>query len=167
MTIDDPLPAAVEFAGFLLAHAVWSVSEGSSLMPMLGYCAGGERTLLQLESGRIEDMVAQGTEFLAANTQNASHAALIYDGYARLPEGRMDALVADVVAYDPPRRTLQIIVPYRHADSDDGFAVHRPKFQGIAAATINSREITAAFFHGVNSHEEAAPIWNRFLDQSI
>lgn len=165
--MDDPLPAAVEFAGFLLAHGIWSVSQGETLMPMLGYSASGERTLLQLESGRTEDMVAQGTEFLAANSENASHAALIYDGYARLPEGRLDALIADVVAYDTPRRSLQIVVPYRNADAEEGFAVHRPKFQGVAAATIDPREITAAFFRGVNSHEMAAPIWNEHLDQSV
>ena len=165
--MEDSLPLAVEFAGFLLAHGVWSISQGDALAPMVGYCAGGERTLLQLESGRTEDMVAQGTEFLVANTEKASHAALIYDGYARLPEGRLDALIADVVAYDTPRRTMQIVVPYRPADSEEGFPVHRPKFQGIAAATIDPREITAAFFRGVNSHEMAAPIWNEHLDQSL
>jgi hypothetical protein len=165
--MDDCLPPAVQFAGFLLAHAVWSVSEGSTLPPMLGYSSGGERTLLQLEGDRMEEMVAQGGEFLAANPEGADFAAFIYDGYARLPEGRTDALVADVVAYGSPRRSLQIVLPYRHADSEEGFAVHRPKFQGIAEATIDARELAEAFFRGVNSHDKAAPIWNNSLDQSI
>jgi hypothetical protein len=50
------MEAATELAGFFAAHAVWSVSDGETLIPLLGYEAGdGMRQLVRLASERIAD----------------------------------------------------------------------------------------------------------------
>jgi hypothetical protein len=160
-----PFAEAEEFAGFLMAHAIWSVSEGSTLMPMIGYMKDGERTLLQIEGQEMKESVERGQAWMDANPDQAERAVFIYDGFVRLPSGRTDALMADIREYGPPPMSLEIVVPYRSAKAGR-FAVHRPKFQAPKGIP-NLAGLGEAFFLGVNSHDEGARIWNDHLDQSI
>jgi hypothetical protein len=156
---------AEEFAGFLMAHAILSVSAGGTLMPMVGYVKDGERTLLRIEDKDMRQAVASGRAWMAANPEQAERAVLIHDGFVRLPSGRTDALMALVREYGPPPMSLEIVVPYRSAKSGR-FAVHRPKFQA-AQGIPGLAGLGEAFFRGVNSHEPGARIWNERLDESI
>jgi hypothetical protein len=160
-----PFAAAEEFAGFLMAHAVWAVSEGSTIAPMIGYVKDGERTVLQIEDQDVKTSVARGQAWIEANPDQADRAVLVYDGFVRLPSGRTDALMAEVREYGPPPMSLEIVVPYRSAKSGR-FAVHRPKFQAPRGIP-NLAGLGEAFFRGVNSHEHGARIWNDHIDQSI
>jgi hypothetical protein len=159
-----PFAQAEEFAGFLMAHAIWSVSEGSTLTPMIGYVKDGERTVMQIE-GETKASVENGHAWLETNPEQAERAVFIYDGFVRLPSGRTDALMATIRDYGPPVMSLEIVVPYRSAKSGR-FAVHRPKFQAPKGIP-NLAGLGEAFFLGVNSHDEGARIWNEHLDQSI
>ena len=160
-----PFAAAEELGGFFVAHAIWSVSTGETLIPMIGYVKDGERTLMRLEGDDMEKIVEEGRIWMDTNPEEVTLAVFIYDGYVRLPTGRTDALMSDIRDYGPPAMSLQVVLPYRSAKSGR-FAVHRPKFQrpeGIADLTV----IGEAFFRGVNSHEHGARIWNENLDPSI
>jgi hypothetical protein len=159
-----PFAEAEEFAGFLMAHAIWSVSEGDTLTPMIGYVKEGERTVMRIE-GEIPKTVENGRTWMEANPEQAERAVFIYDGFVRLPTGRTDALMATIHEYGPPAMSLEIVIPYRSAKSGR-FAVHRPKFQAPKGIP-NLAGLGEAFFLGVNSHDEGARIWNDHLDQSI
>ncbi len=160
-----PFADAEEFAGFLMAHAIWSVSGGGTLAPMIGYVKDGGRALLRIEDTDVKASVARGRAWMDANPEQAERAVFIHDGFVRLPSGRTDALMALVREYGSPSMSLEIVVPYRSA-SAGRFAVHRPKFQ--AAQGIPSLAgLGEAFFRGVNSHEHGARIWNERLDESI
>lgn len=161
---DSPFAEAEEFAGFLMAHAVWSVSEGGTLTPMIGYVKDGERTVLQLEGGDMQELVERGQAWMESNPEEADRAVFIHDGYVRLPTGRTDALVSYIREYRPPM-SLQIVVPYRNASSGR-FAVHRPKFQAFSGIP-DLAALGEAFFRGINSHEHGGRIWNENLDQSV
>jgi hypothetical protein len=58
-------------------------------------------------------------------------------------------------------------VPYRPVNSPEGFAVHRPKFLSFAGPEPDYQDVGSAFFEGVDSHDKAAPIWSRHLDESL
>lgn len=161
----SPFAEAEEFAGFLMAHAVWSVSTGDTLTPMIGYVKDGERALLQIADGDIKKRVADGQAWMETNPEDAERAVLIHDGFVRLPSGRTDALVSYIREYGPPPMSLQIVVPYRNAKSGR-FAVHRPKFQAFSGIP-DLAALGDAFFRGINSHEHGGRIWNEHLDQSI
>lgn len=160
-----PFAAAEEFAGFLMAHAIWCVSNGDTLTPMIGYVKDGERTLMRIEGEEMKKAVESGQAWMDTNPEQAERAVFIYDGFVRLPSGRTDALMADIREYGPPAMSLEIVVPYRSAKAGR-FAVHRPKFQAPKGIP-NLAGLGEAFFRGVNSHDEAARIWNDHLDQSI
>lgn len=159
---------AVELGGFFAAHGIWCVSEGEPLTPMVAVESSGDRKLLRFAAEQLEDGVAQAHDYLDNNPDSSDQAALVYDGYIALPTGRTDALFVVMRSYSSPTATLTMAVPYRNADSSDGFAVHKPKFVDWQGGNEPDFEtLGTAFFRGVNSHEEASAVWNDHNDDSI
>jgi hypothetical protein len=156
-------------AGFFAAHGIWSVSDGAELVPLLGYeDAGGDRGLERFVAGDPAEGADAGQAALAANRRGATRAVLVVDAYLRLESGRTDALLLDAVEYGSSGRTLRMAVPYRPPSDPRGFAVHRPKFVEVAGVGQPDWEaLSDAFFAGVDSHEQAAAVWNAHLDPSI
>ena len=163
-TAESPLGKAEELAGFLMAHAVWCVSEGGTLPPLLAYVKDGERILASFTAEQMKDAVQQAHAWMERNSENAERAVFVHDAYVTLEGRRMDALVANVREYAQPRMSLQIVLPYRPASA--GFAVHRPKFQAFTGIADHAA-LGEAFFRGVNQHEHGARIWSESLDQSL
>ena len=160
---------AVELAGFFAAHGIWCVSDGEPLTPMLAQeSAANGRNMLRFASEQLEDGVAQARAHLDSNPDHSDHAALVYDGYITLSTGRTDALFVVIRSYATPAATLPLAVRYRNAESSDGFAVHRPKFldwQGKSDPDYQA--LGAAFFRGVDAHDEASVVWAEHSDDSI
>lgn len=156
----------MELAGFFVAHAVWSISDGEILIPLAGAeTAAGQRNLIRFASDRIEDGVAAGQKWLAENPDRAARAVLVFDGFITLAGQRSDALLAMVRDFAPGNASATWAVPYRPANSPGGFAVHRPKLlAGPESADLE--HLAAAFWRGVTSHEKGVEVWNRHLDES-
>ena len=127
----------------------------------------GKREMHRFMADRIEEGVREGQDRLARNSEGATRAVLIYDGFITLPTGRVDALLVDIRDYGSSPRSLLMAVPYRPASSPQGFAVHRPKFLSFTGPEPDYQAVGSAFFQGVDSHEKAAPIWSRHLDESL
>lgn len=156
-------------AGFFAAHGIWGVSDGATLIPLLGYeQASGD---IGMDRFAFDDVGAGAQacqEALQTNQHDAIRAVLVVDGYLHLPGGRTDALIVEAVEYEPARRSFKMGVPYRPQPSPDGFAVHRPKFiEVVGVDRPDYPALSDAFFAGVDSHEQAAPVWNEHLDPSI
>jgi len=160
---------AVELAGFFAAHAVWSVSGGEILVPMLAQVdQSGARSMSRLVADHIEDGVEDGKRGLAVNSDGSVCAVLVYDGYITLPSGKTDALFLDIRAYRDPVEALTMALPYRNQQSPQGFAVHRPKFlQYQGGGSPDYAQWGDAFFRGVDAHQQGATIWNKASDPSI
>jgi hypothetical protein len=156
-------------AGFFAAHGIWSVSDGATLTPLVGFeHASGDRGMDRFAHNDVGAGAQAGQEALQTNQHGAVRAVLVVDGYLHLPGGRTDALIIDAVEYGPAGRSFKMGVPYRLKASPKGFAVHRAKF--IEVVGVNKQDYPAladAFFTGVDSHERAAPIWNANFDPSI
>jgi hypothetical protein len=114
---------------------------------------------------QVEEVVAQGRKMLDLRDADALRGVLVYDGYMTLPAGKTDALFIEARSYER-ECGLDLAVPYRNAVSDGGFAVYRPKFQHVEPEATDFGALGAAFFEGVDAHEEAAEVWNSQLDQS-
>ena len=161
------MAALMALAGFFAAHAVWSVSEGETLIPIVAYVdKAGQRHMSRLEEERLEQSVAVGKEWLKSNPEGAAHAVLVFDGFVNLPEGKTDALILEAVTYGKDARRFVITVPYRSASSSRGFAVHRPKFQDRDSQPFHAEQVAADFFAGVHEHSQGAAIWADHLDES-
>jgi hypothetical protein len=157
----------LHLAGFFAAHGVWCVSAGETLCPLLGWqMFAGDRLLDRLENEKYEAAVAEGRAILESNPNEAERMVLLFDGFTTLDSRRMDALFVEAIQYLPFPQTFTIVIPYRHARSPEGFAVHRPKL--LAWNAPGDFALVAQFFQdGIDLHEEAAAVWSQHLDQSV
>jgi hypothetical protein len=155
-------------AGFFAAHGVWCVSEGETLIPLLGYeHTDGEYGMDRLMYDDIAEGARAGQDALADGDPSWVGAVLVADGYVHLDRGRTDALIVEAVQYGPHRQSLQVAVPYRPAQDPRGFAVHKPKFMGADCDDPDLGPVAEAFFAGAASHAEANAVWDAHLDESI
>jgi len=168
-TIEDPdFSAAAALAGYFVAHGVWSISDGAQVVPMVAHEGTEGRGFQKFLSEDPGASARQAEAWLEGNPSNADRAVLVVDGFADLDGIRHDALIARVIEYGPPRRTLHIVLPYRPCRSDLGFAVHSPRFGGAEGMDgVDLESLGQAFFAGVGAHAAAAPIWTEHLDESV
>ncbi|GAA4603372.1 hypothetical protein GCM10023195_11120 [Actinoallomurus liliacearum] len=157
-------------AGFYAAHGIWSVSGGDTLIPLLGHAdAAGGKGMNRLMADDIADAAKAGQEALEAGRPDWVRAVFVADAYLNLDGRRVDALVVDAVEYLPARRSMKMAVPYRPQSAPQGFAVYRPKFIEVTdVVEPDYAGLADAFFAGVDSHEQAAAVWNaHLLDESV
>lgn len=160
---------AIELAGFFAAHGIWCVAEGEPLTPMVAQesaALGATYCGLRLTNSKKAWPRHRNTW-----TRTRARPSVGQGRVIALPSGRTDALIILVRSYARPAvssTTLTMAVPYRNAQSPDGFAVHRPKFMGWQGpGTADYQVLGDAFFRGVESHEAAAPVWAQHNDDSI
>jgi len=158
---------ASQLAGFFAAHAVWCVSDGDTLIPMLAYTnENDERQMERLAHDDLAAAVEYGKQKLASNEMDAVDAVLIYDGRITLADEKLDALIIEMRAYFSPDSEAVLAIPYTPRASGQ-FRVHKPKV--LAWDHCEDFDMNAAFesfFNGVAGHEKGAAIWNECLDES-
>jgi hypothetical protein len=159
--------AASELAGFFAAHAIWCVSDGATLIPMLAYTTeDAQRKMERLAHDDLRAAVEYGKRKLESNEMNANDAALLYDGRITVADQKPDAIIIEVRTYFSPDSRVVMAVAYT-PKSDGQFRVHKPKL--LAWHRCEDFDQTSAlesFFQGVAAHEKGAEIWNKYLDES-
>jgi hypothetical protein len=159
---------ASKLDGFFAAHAVWCVSDGETLVPMLAYTtADDERKMERLViNDDLAASVAHGKEKLESNEMDANDAVLLYDGRIPIGKEKVDAIIVEMRAYFSPGSEAVMAVPFT-PKAAGRFRVHKPKLLGWT--NCDDFDMDAAlqsFFEGVNSHDKGAKIWNDCLDES-
>jgi hypothetical protein len=155
---------ASELAGYYMAHAILSISDGETLVPMIGWERGDSRQLVRMTEERLEEGAAAGRAWLEKNPERVDRAVLVVDGYYPLEGRKTDALLAEIVEYGDVRRSFRVVLPYRSARAEGGFAVHRPK-----VLIADGREVPGlveAFFSGVDAHEKGSQVWSEHIVES-
>ncbi len=159
---------ASRLAGFFAAHAIWCVSDGETLVPILAYTtAEDERKMERLVvDDDLAASVARGKERLASNEMNAVDAALLYDARISAGNETLDAIVIELRDYLSAQSEAVMAVPYTPKGSGT-FLVHKPKLLAWEnCADADMEPALQAFFEGVGSHEKGAKVWNESLDES-
>ena len=158
---------AFELAGFFAAHAIWCVSDGDTLVPMLAYTtADDERKMERLAFEDLGASVAYGKNKLKTNEMDATDAVLLYDGRVPIGSEKVDAIIIELRAYFSPQSEAIVAVPYTPKASGE-FRVHKPKL--LAWNNCDDFDMNTAlqsFFGGVDQHEKGVEIWNACLDES-
>ena len=158
---------ASELAGMFAAHAVWCVSDGETLIPMLAYTnENDERLMERLAHDDLAAAVEHGQHKLASNEMDANDAVLIYDARITLGEDELDALIIEMRAYFSPDSAAVFAIPYTPGDTGQ-FRVHKPKVLAWDNCDdFDIMETFEAFFNGVAGHEKGSAVWERCLDES-
>ncbi len=155
-----------KLAGYFAAHAVWSVSDGEMLVPLLAFVKfDGVREMARLEGADIAEAVKAGRSWLENNPDAAQRAVLIYDGYVTRENGeKTDGLIIEAREYGEHPRSFTMTVPYRNARHAEDFLVYRPAVESLSDADTSVADLSEAFFRGVNQHRQAAPVWARHFN---
>ena len=158
---------ASRLAGFFAAHAIWSVSEGDTLIPMLAYTReSDDRTMERFVGEDLAQGVAEGKRKLKSNEMDADDAALVYDGLITIRREKVDAIIVEMRAYFSPESEAVIAVPYTPG-SAEVFRVHRPKLLVWKYGDdFDTEDVISSFFEGVAEHEAGSRIWSERLDES-
>lgn len=151
-------------AGFVLAHAAWSVSDlpqGDLLVPMAIVEIGEERKLVRFEAETQEQAIAQGKEFVARQQTSASAWALAREGQMNTGTGKIDVLVVDAWAKGmaEPMTYIQPFQPY----ASGSFKLLGPAMPVVAGSILSpedSEPYLAVLYRGVSSHAKAASQWD-------
>jgi hypothetical protein len=158
---------AAKLAGFFAAHAIWCISNGETLTPMLAYTnAKNERQLVRLVAKDLAASVALGKQKLRSNDMDANDAAFLFDGYIPLEKEKTHAVIIEIRAYFSPSSEAVIAIPYTPRASGR-FLVHKPKLlTWKRCADFDKGVAVESFFVGVDEHEVGSKIWKESLDES-
>ena len=174
MQRDDGFEGAAELGGYFLAHAVCCIERGEILLPLVGHerdaTSEGERAfaLLRFEAATQDEAIRNAQRWLDENQHDLARAVLINDGFFTWAGTRRDALLARVSDFClRTRRCLEVVLPYRPLQDEDGFAIHRPKLLRAVGLPESLAPIIRAFYRGIEAHEDGKRSWSRHLDESV
>jgi hypothetical protein len=160
---------ASKLAGFFSAQAVWGISEGETLVPMLAYTDQDDKRILnRLMGEELGAAVAHGKQQLASNPMDANDAVLLYDGRITLGGAKVDAIIVEMRAYFSPQSEATLAIPYTPKKSGSAFRVHKPKLiVWKNCEDFDMNRVFQAFFEGVSGHGQGSKVWTAALDESI
>ncbi|MDF3029658.1 MAG: hypothetical protein K0R03_216 [Moraxellaceae bacterium] len=165
-----PMLQALRQAGFLGGYSLYMVAGGATMTPtLLQPSASGQNTLVALMEDTLDAGIEKGRNLLAHNPNRLPFQCLVYDGFANLPTGRTDALVIEVKGYFAPAFGFMLILPYRHAQHEKGFAMFSPKLHtGFTPKQVALEPLFAAFYNGLLGFKGGAEFSvDACLDESI
>lgn len=161
-------------AGFISAHAVWSICDGETLIPIYAFLdEAGKRHMQRLEYDRLEDGVEEGKNKLEEAASGVTAKVLIFDGRISLSGEKLDALIVEWRSYEDPSGKAVLAIPYTPAVKGGffkrarGFAVHRPKILDLSEEWREEPSaLLESYFEGVEQHKQGSAVWNEHLDES-
>lgn len=155
-------------AGNFASHAIWSVSSGETLIPIVGFLkSDGSENMERLAMGSAEAM-SIGDKKINELDSDHKGGVFIKDALVTLDSGKTDCLIVDVAFANDSSKKAQFMIPYRNAGHEKGFAVHRLKItEATGFKTEDYEWISDAFFNGLESHPEGGKVWaDKYEDQA-
>jgi hypothetical protein len=155
--------ALVLLAGFVLAHAAWSVSDlpkGERLIPLAIVEKGGQRQLLRFEAPTQEQAIAEGKTALARRQADADAWSFAREGVMTEKAGRVDILTIDAWAKGMVRPVsfVQRFSPYASGAfriREDALVIVDGKaLEGAEAARLVQR-----LYDGAQQHPRIGQLW--------
>ena len=153
-----------EVVGETAAQSIWNLSAGGSLIPLFSTVdQDGHANYMQLAMDNSDDAIRYGRDKLERHEDGKVGAVLIADGYISIEGDRTDALVLEVRIYTDVTVKCQMVIPYRSANSANGFAILRPQITALENIDeIKFQPMLDAFFVGVEAHDKGGKIWHEY-----
>lgn len=153
-----------QLVGETAAQSIWNLSAGAALTPLLSTVdIDGQANYMRLAMDDTEEAIRYGHDKLERQEEGKLGAVFIADGYITLDSGTTDAIVVEVRVYHRETIKCQLVIPYRSANSANGFAIHRPQVTALENIDeIKMQPLLDAFFTGVKTHDQGGKIWHEF-----
>ena len=159
--------AAVSLAGFVLAHAVWSVSDlpqGELLVPLAMIEKAGQRKLQRYVAETQEQAIAEGKLEMGKLSGKVDAWAFAREGQINEGSGYVDVISVDAWAKGMTEATVfvQKFRPFasgKFGILGDPWVVDDGKLQNPSS----SSDLIAKLKLGIQSHSKAAEHWSEWF----
>jgi hypothetical protein len=156
-------------AGFVLAHAAWSVSDlpkGELLVPLAVVETGGQRQLLRFQAQTQEQSIAEGKATLTKRQGQLDAWAFVREGLMPDGTGKVDVLTVDAWArgMTRPITFVQKFSPY----SSGAFRIRGDAIVIVDGKLVEGAEATGLvrrLYEGVSQHPKAGQLWSGWRDK--
>lgn len=155
--------ATAILAGFVLAHAAWSVSDlpgGELLVPLAMIEEGSERKLVRFEADTQEEAISKGKEFALEQKAAATTWAFAREGQINTATGYVDVLVVEAWSDSMPE-PITYIQPFQPFASGV-FKLLGPPVPIVGGSMLSpeaSEPYLNVLYRGISSHGKAASLW--------
>ena len=155
--------SAVLLAGFVLAHAVWSVSDlpkGDLLVPLAILEKDGQRELLRFEAETQVQAITNGKSTVAKRQADVDAWAFARENQFKEGDTYVDVISVDVWAkgMSAPITVIQRFQPYAK-DEFKVIGVAQVVIEGRVQNTAAASQLIAQLNRGIQSHSRAAKLW--------
>jgi len=163
------LDVAVLLAGFVLAHAAWSVSDlpkGELLVPLAVVEKNGQRHLLRFQAGTQDQAIADGKAALATRQPELDAWALGREGLMPDGHGKVDVLTVEAWAKGMAR-PITFVQRFTPASSG-AFRLLGDPIVVVDGKAVEGAEATKAvktLHDGIRQHTKAGPLWQGWRGQ--
>jgi len=155
---------AFTVAGEHAAHGLAGVSSGETLVPIIGLLKTDNSTMMQRLAMDPEEAFSIADQHLESPKNDITSTAVIFDIRFTMDGIKTDALQVRIRTGDVQ---AEILLPYRHAEHAQGFAVNRPKITNLEG--IEPEEfgpLMDAFFDGLDKDTVVGNVWSdNYVDQ--
>jgi len=162
--------SALLLAGFVLAHAAWSISDAPDLLcPLAIVERGNERELLRFEAEAQSEAISRGKELLATLKADADCWAFAREGLFNENPLRDASETTDVISVDiwakEAQHSITLIQRF-----EPYFKRQRFRLIGEPEVSLNGRlqdllvvrELLDTVHRGVLEHSNVAPLWQEW-----
>src|SRR5574341_477124 len=157
---NSSLELVINLAGFALAHAAWSVSDGGTLCTLALTEKGNEHQLYRFEADALPESVEGARQKLIELQPSIDRWVLVFDGYLTLENRQIDALV--VQPWGAPRTPARIIQKYRPAKFLQSFKIlGDPIFVDDRSEIFESNQLHDWLLKGIMRHTKATHLWKK------
>jgi|GEM_PF-5879304 len=159
------------FCGFFISHSVWSIFDGSVLVPfgVTGRNYKDAKLVRFVNEKHYEESVEDANKFLRENSEVNKFTSIYFDGYYTYANGeRIDSIfMTGHFFIENKVIEIKMCVPYQRRKFLKKFKIFKPKL--IEVSNCTDSEVSNSFdyfWKGVNLHSEGSKIWNKYIDQS-
>lgn len=158
---------AIMMAGYITAHAVLSVSEGETLIPIYAYVNDEDALVMErMPQYFLEEAVVAGQDLLNQNPKGTWAAILVYDGRIGINEDgskKADALITELRVYTEEYLPLVFALTYRPKAPFVEFGVYRlERIQHPDSPfTGDVKPVVESFYDGAERHQKAWEVWSK------
>ncbi len=165
-----PAAAALLLAGFVLAHAAWSVSDlpqGELLVPLAIVERGGTRELMRFEAATQEEAIKQGKAKMAGLTGTVDAWAFAREGLITEGGRKIDALTVDFWAKGM-EESASLMQRYEPFAARGRFRViGQPDIiiKGVMQEPHAAEQPVSQVRAGISQHPKAASLWDAWKSE--
>jgi hypothetical protein len=154
---------AVLLAGFVLAHAAWSVADlppGELLVPLAVIDKGGQRQLLRFQSDTQALAIADGKATLAKHQANLDAWAFGREDQISEASGTVDVLTIDGWAKDMAQ-PVTFVQKFRRGPPGSFRLLGEPTVavDGKAVEGAEASQLLKTLNEGIRQHPKAGALW--------